>query len=148
MCLLLCVQVKDALKRSPGHADPSKHPAPWQSFVPCSYGWSEQQDWKAFGHEKPPSAPQQMGLVFITSAAAGLAITITTSPLTNARTHMMANPGVHSGLPAALWYVGKTYGPRGYFRGFAAQWARFGPYATVQFVCWENLRLWSGLPGI
>jgi solute carrier family 25 protein 14/30 len=60
----------------------------------------------------------------------------------------MANPGKFSGLPAALLHVGKTYGPFGYFRGFAAQWARFGPYATVQFICWEQLRKWTGLPGI
>lgn len=60
----------------------------------------------------------------------------------------MASPGRFSGLPSALVHVGRTYGPLGYFRGFAAQWARFGPYATVQFVCWEQLRSWSGLPGI
>ena len=82
------------------------------------------------------------------SVVAGLAVTITTSPFTNARTHMMAYPGVYRGLPHALVSIGMTKGPQGYFRGFAAQWARFGPYATVQFVAWEQLRLLCGLPGI
>jgi len=102
-------EVKDALKKSPGAPDPAKRPAAWQRIVPGSCGWSEVQDWKVFGHAGPPSTAGQLGLVFITSFAAGLAITITTSPLTNARTHMMANPGVHKGLIPALYYVGKEY---------------------------------------
>ena len=125
-------ELKDFLKRNPGAEDPARRPAGWQLLVPGSYGWPETQDWRAFGHASPPTGPQKAGLLFLCSTAAGLAITITTSPITNARTHMMASPGAHSSLGQALLHVGKTYGVRGYFRGFAAQWARFGPYATVQ----------------
>jgi hypothetical protein len=60
----------------------------------------------------------------------------------------MANPGKFKSLPSVLLHIGRTYGPFGYFRGFAAQWARFGPYGTVQFIGWEQLRIWTGLPGI
>ena len=63
---------------------------------------------------------------------------------------LLSKPLPHDPL-SPLWSrraCAARYGPRGYFRGFAAQWARFGPFALVQFVCWEQLRLVSGLPGI
>jgi solute carrier family 25 protein 14/30 len=140
-------ETKDFLKRSPGHGDPSKRPAAWQAAFPGLHSWRD-DDWRHFGHAQPPTLLGRIGLVFATSVVAGLAITITTSPLTNARTHLMCNPGKFRGLADAMWYVGAEFGPLGYFRGFAAQWARFGPYAVVQFMCWEQLRHWSGLPGI
>jgi hypothetical protein len=140
-------EVKDFLKRSATATDPIKRPASWQEIFPFLYGWKD-SDYQNFGHSDGPSLPEQLLLVFNTSVVAGLAVTITTSPFTNARTHMMAYPGVYRGLPHALVSIGMTKGPQGYFRGFAAQWARFGPYATVQFVAWEQLRLLCGLPGI
>jgi hypothetical protein len=141
-------EVKDCLKRTPMHKDESKRPQPWQLLIgKFSYGWKD-SDWKSFGHDSAPSTVENLALIFQTSVAAGLAISITTSPITNARTHMMANPGKYRGLFHALYFVGSEYGVRGYFRGFAAQWARFGPYAVVQFLCWEQLRAATGLPGI
>ena len=102
-------EVKDLLKRSPAHAEPSRQPAAWQLAVgPLSYGWREAHDWRAFGHDAPPSTEGRLGLVFATSVAAGLAITITTSPITNARTHMMAKPGGRARL-----FFGKGHGPLG-----------------------------------
>lgn len=61
---------------------------------------------------------------------------------------MMSNPGKYSGMFACMADVVRTLGPLGLYRGFMAQWARFGPYATVQFIVWEQLRFMSGLPGI
>jgi len=62
------LQVKDALQRSPSKPNPQQQPAAWQLLVPggIAHSW---QDGPA--------------LVFVTSVAAGLAITITTSPITN-----------------------------------------------------------------
>ncbi len=42
----------------------------------------------------------------------------------------------------------RTQGPIGFFRGFGAQWARFGPYAIVQFAVWEALRKACGIKAI
>ena len=61
---------------------------------------------------------------------------------------MMSNPGKYTGMLACMADVVRTLGPLGLYRGFMAQWARFGPYATVQFIVWEQLRFMCGLPGI
>jgi hypothetical protein len=82
------------------------------------------------------------------ATAAGLSISITTSPFTNARTYMISFPGKYSGVGGALGALIKDHGIKGWFRGFGAQWLRFGPYATVQFLAWEELRRLFGLPGI
>lgn len=42
----------------------------------------------------------------------------------------------------------RRQGPVGFFRGFGMQWARFGPYAVVQFAVWESLRSMCGMGGI
>ncbi|KAJ1620476.1 mitochondrial carrier domain-containing protein [Pavlovales sp. CCMP2436] len=34
------------------------------------------------------------------------------------------------------------------YAGFGAQWARFGPYAIIQFIAWEKLRALCGIPPI
>ena len=78
----------------------------------------------------------------------GLAVTCTTSPFTNARTFIMTNPGQFNGMVDALKYIKKTYGVKGFFRGFGAQWARFGPYALIQFTTWEQLRYMAGIKPI
>lgn len=42
----------------------------------------------------------------------------------------------------------RRQGPVGFFRGFGMQWARFGPYAVVQFAVWESLRNACGIGAI
>ena len=115
----------------------------------------------------PPRTPQQaanrraaqelrkagwsdgLGLVFVASTLTGLAVTITTSPATNARTLIMTSPpGTYSGLLGCLSSIVAQQGPLGLFRGFAAQWLRFGPYAVVQFTVWEQLRILCGMKPI
>ena len=89
------------------------------------------------------------GMVFTASILTGLATTITTSPATNARTMIMASPpGTYSGMLGCMAEIVKQQGPAGLFRGFAAQWLRFGPYAVVQFVVWERLRVMCGMKPI
>ena len=89
------------------------------------------------------------GLVFSASVVTGLAITITTSPATNLQTMIMSNKQGGGGgmLPAAMEIM-RTQGPVGFFRGFGMQWARFGPYAVVQFTAWEALRNACGMKAI
>ena len=83
---------------------------------------------------------------FIASIATGLAVTCTTSPVTNARTHIMTNPAGTFRNTLHCWAdIVSKQGPLGLYRGFGAQWARFGPYAIVQFLVWERLRLLCGM---
>ena len=85
-------------------------------------------------------------MVFVASVAAGLAITITTSPATNARTMIMAGEvPAGTGMLSAVKLILRNQGPVGLYRGFGMQWLRFGPYAVVQFAAWEYLRLLCGM---
>eukprot|EP00619_Florenciella_sp_RCC1007_P000592 CAMPEP_0205906932 /NCGR_PEP_ID=MMETSP1325-20131115/2222_1 /ASSEMBLY_ACC=CAM_ASM_000708 /TAXON_ID=236786 /ORGANISM="Florenciella sp., Strain RCC1007" /LENGTH=143 /DNA_ID=CAMNT_0053272979 /DNA_START=130 /DNA_END=561 /DNA_ORIENTATION=- len=143
----MCLQIKDSLKRSQDAPEISKRPSSLQLAVPGSYGWKD-SDYAKYGHASGPSTFERLGLVFSTSVVTGLAVTTTTSAFTNARTHMMSNPGKYTGMLACMADVVRTLGPLGLYRGFMAQWARFGPYATVQFIVWEQLRFMCGLPGI
>ena len=88
-------------------------------------------------------------LVFAASVVTGLAITVTTSPATNMQTIIMSGnaPG-GGGMLGAAADIMRRQGPVGFFRGFGMQWARFGPYAVVQFAVWESLRNACGMGGI
>jgi hypothetical protein len=86
---------------------------------------------------------------FSASIVTGLAVSLTTSPVTNARTHIMsAPPGTYSSTFHCWADIIRTQGPLGLYRGFGAQWARFGPYAIVQFLVWEQLRKAVGMKSI
>jgi solute carrier family 25 protein 14/30 len=88
-------------------------------------------------------------LVFTASVATGLAITVTTSPATNMQTLIMSgNVGGGGGMVNAAAEILRRQGPVGFFRGFGMQWARFGPYAVVQFAVWESLRNACGIGAI
>ena len=89
-------------------------------------------------------------LVFAASVVTGLAITVTTSPATNMQTIIMSgnSAGGGGGMLAAASDIMRRQGPVGFFRGFGMQWARFGPYAVVQFAVWESLRNLCGMGGI
>merc|ERR1712086_1146334 len=85
-------------------------------------------------------------MIFIASMITGLAVTVTTSPATNAKTLIMSSPpGTYNGIVHCLSDIAKKQGPMGLFRGFGAQWARIGPYAMVQFTMWEKLRSLCGM---
>lgn len=88
------------------------------------------------------------GLVFAASAVTGLAITVTTSPATNVQTMIMSGRAGSDGMLSASAHILRTQGPVGFFRGFGMQWARFGPYAVVQFAVWESLRKACGIEAI
>ncbi|KAJ1448389.1 mitochondrial carrier domain-containing protein [Pelagophyceae sp. CCMP2097] len=96
-------------------------------------GWRE-QGWERYQ------------LQLVASVTAGLAIVFTTSPATNARTFMMASPpGTYTGLFHTLSSIVEQRGWLGLYRGFGAQWARYGPYAIVQYAVWEQARSMSGM---
>ena len=89
---------------------------------------------------------QRYGMMFVASVAAGLAISVVTSPATNVRTFLMASePGTYRGMGHAFSEILRRRGPIGLYRGFGAQWARFGPYALVQYFAWEELRRLAGM---
>jgi len=82
-----------------------------------------------------------IGMILFASGITGFAVTCTTSPATNARTMIMSSPpGTYGGMMDCIRQIVVKQGPLGLFRGFAAQWLRFGPYAVVQFTVWEALR--------
>ena len=58
---------------------------------------------------------------------------------------MTSPPGTYASMLDCLGAIVRTQGPPGLFRGFAAQWLRFGPYAVVQFTSWEWMRKLCGM---
>ena len=58
---------------------------------------------------------------------------------------MTSPPGTYDSMLDCLSSIVRSQGPLGLFRGFAAQWLRFGPYAVVQFTAWEQLRALAGM---
>ena len=61
---------------------------------------------------------------------------------------MSGNAPGGGGMLGAAADIMRRQGPVGFFRGFGMQWARFGPYAVVQFAVWESLRNVCGMGGI
>eukprot|EP00633_Aureoumbra_lagunensis_P006440 CAMPEP_0197317602 /NCGR_PEP_ID=MMETSP0891-20130614/47712_1 /TAXON_ID=44058 ORGANISM="Aureoumbra lagunensis, Strain CCMP1510" /NCGR_SAMPLE_ID=MMETSP0891 /ASSEMBLY_ACC=CAM_ASM_000534 /LENGTH=247 /DNA_ID=CAMNT_0042807663 /DNA_START=130 /DNA_END=873 /DNA_ORIENTATION=+ len=91
-------------------------------------------------------AIERYSLQFCASVSAGLALSLTSSPATNARTIIMTSPpGTYSGFTHAIISIIQSRGILGLYRGFAAQWARVAPYALVQFFVWEQLRRVVGM---
>jgi len=132
-------EVKDMLKKVPNHPDPRKRASSIQSKFGLIHSWAD-SDYVKYGHTNEPSTVARSGLVFITAFITGLVVTCTTSPLTNARTVIMTSPGKFSGMLDAMNHIRTTHGLLGFYRGWGAQWARFGPYACIQFLTWEQLR--------
>jgi len=139
-------EVKDFLKRVPDHDEPHKCASKLQISIPFLHSWAD-SDYQKY-NLKEPSFVARTGLVFCTAFWTGLAMTCTTSPFTNARTMIMTSPGKFSGMANCLMYIVKTHGLTGVYRGFGAQWARFCPYATIQFVTLEQLRYWCNISPI
>jgi len=136
-------EVKDFLKRVPNHSEPGKCASNVQLAVPFLHSWADSDHSKYNLPE--PSFLLRTGLVFSTAFWTGFAMTCTTSPFTNARTMIMTNPGKFSGMANCLLYIVKTHGITGVYRGFGAQWSRFCPYATIQFISLEQLRYWCNI---
>ncbi|KAH8044410.1 thiosulfate transmembrane transporter [Aureococcus anophagefferens] len=78
------------------------------------------------------------------AAVAGLAITVARRRRRSVL-WMASEPGTFRHLGHALGHIVATRGPGGLFRGFSAQWARFGPYALVHYFAWEQMRLLAGM---
>lgn len=140
-------EVKDFLKKTPDNSIDRKRAARWQCYIPFLHSWKD-SDYKKFCHTNAPSNTERLGLIFTTAFITGFAITCSSSPFTNARTFIMSKPGYYRGMTHAMSDIVRLHGPLGLFRGFSAQWARFGPYALIQFFCWEQLRYYSGLKPI
>ena len=59
---------------------------------------------------------------------------------------MRAQPGTYTSMVGCMAEIVRIKGPLGLYAGFGAQWARFGPYAIIQFIAWEKLREICGIP--
>mmetsp|Transcript_9485 Transcript_9485/g.24988 ORF Transcript_9485/g.24988 Transcript_9485/m.24988 type:complete len:302 (+) Transcript_9485:91-996(+) len=104
-----------------------------------TFGFSETRSW----------AEQILVVQLGASVLTGLAVTATSSPFTNARTFIMTSPpGTYPSMFHCIADIVRKKGPLGLYAGFGAQWARFGPYAIIQFIAWEKLRALCGIPPI
>ena len=70
---------------------------------------------------------------FASSVVSGFCITVTTSPFDNLKTRIMNQTSGHkySGMLDCAYRVMKEHGPRGFYRGFTAQWCRFAPISII-----------------
>ena len=87
---------------------------------------------------------------FAASMIAGFAAAITTSPIDLVKTRMMnaRDDEKYKSVMDCFYKTFKAEGPLALYRGFNAQWLRFGPSTIVQFVVWEHLRKMNGIHGI
>ncbi|KAK6349827.1 hypothetical protein TWF696_006094 [Orbilia brochopaga] len=81
----------------------------------------------------------------LTSGAAGVTTAALTNPLWVVKTRMLTSgsgsPGAYRGLAEGLYRITVEEGPRGLFRGFLP--SLFGVLqAAVQFMAYENLKIW------
>lgn len=89
------------------------------------------------------------GIQCTASIVTGLATTLTASPITNARTHIMAAPpGRFRSIGHCCQDIVRLQGLGGLYRGFGAQWSRNGPQGIVHFLVWEQLRRALGMDTI
>ncbi len=55
---------------------------------------------------------------------------------------------MYTGVVDCIVKTVKTEGIRAFYKGFTAQWMRFGPFNIVQLMTWEKLREYYGMKGI
>ncbi|KDD75570.1 hypothetical protein H632_c613p0 [Helicosporidium sp. ATCC 50920] len=85
-----------------------------------------------------------LGTHFAVSTLAGLATSTVISPVDMIKTNMFIHTK-YSGPWECTRDIMRTQGVRGFFKGFAANWARQGPMTTVIFVTLEALRQEFGI---
>ena len=61
---------------------------------------------------------------------------------------LMDSHGVYRHMGDCLWKTIRHEGPKGLYKGFIPQWARYGPFTVIQFLTWEKLRELAGLKAI
>lgn len=93
-----------------------------------------------------------LGLHFISSCLAGLAVATTTNPIDLVKSRFMNQPLgadgrglLYSGVADCLRKTVAAEGLRALYKGWLANWLRIGPHTVVTFICFERLR---GLAGI
>mmetsp|Transcript_28052 Transcript_28052/g.37943 ORF Transcript_28052/g.37943 Transcript_28052/m.37943 type:complete len:301 (+) Transcript_28052:211-1113(+) len=82
-------------------------------------------------------------LRFSASMVAGVVTTTVSSPFDVIKTRAMTQMGgtVFSASSALL----REEGPKGFFKGWMANYTRLGPHTVIVFVVYEQIRLWAGL---
>ena len=88
---------------------------------------------------------------FCSSVVAGVCMAIATAPFDIARTRLMNQPTdvkIYSGMLDCFVKIVRTEGPLALYKGFTAQWMRFGPNTTIQLLTWEALRRAFGMSAV
>ena len=90
-------------------------------------------------------------LHFISSFVAGIAVALTTSPFDVVKTRTMnvspTNPK-YTGMLDCFQKLLRTEGPLGLYKGVNSQWLRMGPLTMIQFMVWEQFRVYFGISPI
>ena len=79
------------------------------------------------------------------ASVAGLVTTSVSSPFDVIKTHTMANG---TSVLESVKMVFATHGPRGFWRGMSAGYARTGPHTIITFITMENIHRALGLGNI
>eukprot|EP01017_Pseudomicrothorax_dubius_P033490 TRINITY_DN4490_c0_g3_i1.p2 TRINITY_DN4490_c0_g3~~TRINITY_DN4490_c0_g3_i1.p2 ORF type:complete len:298 (-),score=84.58 TRINITY_DN4490_c0_g3_i1:1064-1957(-) len=96
-------------------------------------------------------AKEGLGLQFVASFSAGLLMTITTAPVDLVKTRLMSQPNdakVYNGMIDCALKSVRNEGVLSLYKGFLAQWMRFGPFTIIQLMVWEKLRSLAGMRSI
>jgi hypothetical protein len=90
-------------------------------------------------------------LHFTGSFFAGIAVALVTSPMDVVKTRTMnvcaTNPA-YSGMLDCFQKILRTEGPLGLYKGVNSQWLRIGPLTMIQFMVWEQFRVYFGMTPI
>eukprot|EP00929_Paragymnodinium_shiwhaense_P119731 TRINITY_DN91631_c0_g1_i1.p1 TRINITY_DN91631_c0_g1~~TRINITY_DN91631_c0_g1_i1.p1 ORF type:complete len:321 (-),score=12.97 TRINITY_DN91631_c0_g1_i1:249-1136(-) len=85
-------------------------------------------------------------LRFIASMVAGLVTTTVSSPFDVVKTRAMTQVG--GSVVSASVVLWEEAGPRAFFKGWTANYARLGPHTVIVFLVYEQVRLWAGIGAI
>ena len=79
------------------------------------------------------------------ASVAGLVTTAMSSPFDVIKTHTMAN---QTSVARSVATILAAHGPKGFWRGWSAGYARTGPHTIITFITMENIHRALGLGNI
>lgn len=96
--------------------------------------------------------PDGVAIQGMSSVFATLVQAIVTCPVDNIKTRIMNQQAGGIKYGGIVQCVGIMWRSEGgfvaFYRGIGPTWARFAPFTTIQMICWEQMRRFSGLSGI
>lgn len=79
---------------------------------------------------------------------AGLVTTTVTNPVDVVKTIIYVSGNKFRGPMHAASHLLKTEGPKGFLKGWLANYSRLGPQTIIAFMVAENLRRMAGMPSL